>query len=80
MVLNKEQIEILLSVVSSASNDELDCEGCFNYVAQFVETKLAGRTLCESMKLVEEHLANCSCCEDEFQALKAAIEEVGVGA
>ena len=79
MTLNEEQIQMLLSVVASASEDELDCDGCFSYVAQFVETKLAGRTLCESMKLVESHLGNCPCCEDEFQALKAAMEEVGVG-
>ncbi len=76
MTLSKEQIKMLLSVVACTSDDTLDCDSCFDYVAQFVETKLTGRTLCESMKLVQSHLENCPCCQDEFQALLAAMSEV----
>ncbi|QEG23817.1 hypothetical protein [Mariniblastus fucicola] len=76
MTLSKEQIQTLLKVVANSSDDSLDCDRCFGYVAQFVETKLAGMGLCESMKLVQSHLENCPCCKDEFEALLAAISEV----
>jgi predicted anti-sigma-YlaC factor YlaD len=39
--------------------------------------KLAGLNLCESMKLVQNHLENCPCCQDEFEALLAALSESG---
>ena len=77
MKLTREQIEILLKAVANTSDDPLNCDHCFNYAAQFVETKLTGKTLCESMKLLQNHLENCDCCEREFQALLAAMSEVG---
>jgi len=77
MALSKEQIKSLLSVIAGTSDDSLDCDDCFSNVAQFAEVELAGLGLCESMKLVQTHMENCPCCEDEFQALLAAINEVG---
>jgi hypothetical protein len=76
MTLSKEQIQTLLKVVAVTSDDSMDCDGCFNNVAQFVETKLKGLDLCESMKLVKTHLENCPCCQDEFEALLAAMSGV----
>lgn len=77
MTLSLEQLKKLLSVVANTSDDSLNCDACFAKVAQFVEVELAGRGLCESMKLVQSHLANCPCCKDEFEALLAAMSEVG---
>jgi predicted anti-sigma-YlaC factor YlaD len=77
MSLSKEQVKTLLSVVAGTTDDSLDCDGCFGHVSQFVEMKLAGMNLCESMKMVQTHLENCPCCQDEFEALLAAIREVG---
>ena len=68
---------MLLSVVASTSDDSLDCDSCFRYMSQFVDSKLVGLTLCESMQMVESHLANCPCCKDEFEALLTALAEVG---
>lgn len=77
MSLSKEQVKKLLSVIAQTSDDSLDCDSCFRYVSQFVEGKLAGLTPCESMQLVESHLANCPCCKDEFEALLTALAEAG---
>lgn len=77
MALSKEQVKILLSLVAGVTDDDMDCDGCFGEVAQFAEVKLAGLSLCESMKAVQAHLDNCPCCEDEFEALLAALVAVG---
>ena len=79
MPLSNQQIDTLLNLVATTGEDELDCDGCFDHVSQFVETKLANRTLCESMLLVENHLQNCPCCKDEFEALLAAMSQVEGG-
>jgi len=75
MSLSTDQVKNLLNVVAGASDDSLDCDGCFRDVAQFAETKLVGVTLCESTQLVQAHLENCLCCQDEFEALLTAIKE-----
>lgn len=77
MSLSKEQIETLLKVVAITSDDALDCEGCFGKVAEFAEAKLMNSSLCEAMEAVANHLQNCPCCQDEFEALLAAMAEVG---
>lgn len=77
MSLSKEQIKTLLGVVAGTSDDSLDCDGCFGHVSQFVELKLSGMNLCESMQAVQTHLQNCPCCQDEFEALLLAMKEVG---
>ena len=69
MDLSKTQIDTLLGLVASAQDDALDCDGCFNNVAEFADTKLAGRPLREALEEVQIHLDSCPCCEDEYNAL-----------
>ena len=78
MTLSLDQIKTLLGVVAATTDDDMDCDDCFSKVAQFVEVELAGLELCDSMKVVKNHLANCPCCKDEFEALFAAMSEAGV--
>lgn len=77
MSLSKEQINGMLGLVAGTTDDSLDCDGCYGHVAEFIEVKLSGLDLDESMKLVETHLENCPCCKDEFEALLAAMNAVG---
>lgn len=77
MPISSLQIDTLLTLVATTSDDVLDCDGCFDHVSQFVETKLANRTLSESMQLVQQHLENCPCCQDEFEALLTAMSQAG---
>ena len=67
----------MLGLVASTTDDSLDCDGCFGHVAQFIEMKLSGLGIGESMKVVQTHLENCPCCKDEFEALLAAMTAVG---
>ena len=75
MTLNSDQIRFLIQAVSKTTPDSLDCDGCQTKVAQFAETELAGKTLCESMTAVRNHMQNCPCCEDEYSALLEALKE-----
>lgn len=76
MPLSKEQIDTLLTLVATATDDEMSCDGCLPHVAQFAEAQLEGATLCESMTKVKNHMQNCPCCNDEFNALMEALKNV----
>lgn len=76
MPLSKQQIDTLLTLVVNSTPDSMSCDGCLVNVAQFAEAELMGTTLCDSMQKVQIHLQNCPCCNDEYQALLAALESV----
>jgi predicted anti-sigma-YlaC factor YlaD len=78
MPLSKQQIDTLLTLVVNSTPDSMSCDGCLVNVAQFVEAELMGASLCDSMQKVQNHLQNCPCCNDEYQALLAALESVEV--
>ena len=73
MPLSKDQISTLLSLVADATEDDISCDGCFEHVAQFVETELAGAEMSDSMLLIKNHMQNCPCCTDEYNALMEAM-------
>lgn len=73
MPLSKDQIATLLTLVAGATEDEMSCDDCFAHVAQFVEAELQGATLCESMLKIKNHMQNCPCCKDEYNALMEAV-------
>lgn len=79
MALTNEQIKTLMSLVSATCDDCLDCDGCYDRVAEFAEAELTGRPLCEALCAVRTHLKNCPCCADEYRALLAALEELQSG-
>ncbi len=76
MSLSNEQISSLLHMISSTSNDSLDCDGCFGLLAEFADSELAGKELPEALKSVETHLRQCTCCKDEYQTLLAGLREL----
>lgn len=73
MSLSEQQISSLLGLVAQTEEDKIDCDTCFNDIAQFAEANLAGAEVPEALKLVERHLQQCPCCKDEFQALRNAL-------
>ncbi len=74
MPLSREEIEGLLRLVGLTAEDEINCEACLALVAEFAERALAGRSVPEGLKVVEQHLAVCAECREEYEALKKAIE------
>jgi len=74
MPLSKREIEELVRLVALTRNDEIDCEQCLALVAEFAERQLAGRSKSEVLETVEHHLAICSECHEEYEALRRTLE------
>ena len=73
MSISPEQIKNLIDLVAAAEDDQLDCDGCLEHIAEFAEAHLAGHSLSAALKSVQVHLESCGCCRDEFEALLAAL-------
>ena len=73
MTISKEQTKLLLGLVAGARPDELDCEHCFDMMAEFVEHELADREIPDAYQVVKNHLDQCACCNDEHEALLAGL-------
>jgi bacterioferritin-associated ferredoxin len=69
MTLSKDQTKSLLDFVASSKPDELDCDSCFDHMAEFVENELAGQEIPVALQKVQRHLDQCACCNDEHNAL-----------
>ena len=76
MKLNKEELEQLMQLLGLTRDDELDCDRCLNLVAEFAETKIAGKSFAAGAQLVEHHLAVSGECREEFQALQVALDKL----
>jgi predicted anti-sigma-YlaC factor YlaD len=73
MSLSQQQVRTLVQLAVTTTPDDMDCDGCQGRIAEFAEVHLANLPLSETMRRVENHLNNCPCCKDEFEALKAAL-------
>jgi len=80
MSLSKEQIASLLGMVSSVTEDSLDCDGCFGHLAEFADAELAGKEIPDALQSVETHLKQCKCCHDEYETLLVGLRALDSGA
>ncbi len=69
MSLTNEQIDSLLGQVVGTEPDALDCDVCFERLAEFAERELSNLGVPQALKVVETHLTQCTCCKDEYAAL-----------
>jgi len=76
MPLSKKEIEELIRIVGLTKDDEINCDQCLSFVAEFAEHKLAGKSVPEGLKAVEQHLSICVECRDEYEALEKALREI----
>ena len=73
MLVSYGQVIQLLESIAIATPDSLDCDGCFELVAEFADAEKRGDELSDSLKLVQNHLQQCACCAYEYEALLEAI-------
>lgn len=62
--------------IATTRPDEIGCAECFEQMDRFVEVTLAGKNAAEAMPLVQDHLARCRDCHEEFEALLAALQAI----
>ncbi len=76
MKLDNEQTKKLLQMVATSMPDAIDCDGCFEHLAEFVDHELLGSEIPEALEKVKRHIDQCLCCYDEYDALLQALEFV----
>lgn len=76
MKLNAKQIAELIDLTSAASDDELGCDGCYELLDQFAQAELDGSSIPKALQLVHEHILQCKCCKDEYEALLVGLREI----
>lgn len=76
MIISSEQTKTLLLMVASANADELDCDGCFDHMAEFVEIERMGVEVPGALQKVKRHLEQCACCNDEHRALLEGLRAI----
>lgn len=74
MTLTPEQARELLRQVRATREHELACDECERELAEFVETRVAGKPLSEVQRALADHLKVCQHCCDEYYVLKRAVE------
>ncbi|MEM1227791.1 MAG: hypothetical protein AAGJ40_19035 [Planctomycetota bacterium] len=79
MKLSPDETKALLSYVATSRPDEIDCDGCFEHLAELVEHEVLGNEIPEALVNIQRHIDQCPCCSDEHNALLEglrAMEEV----
>ena len=75
MTLSHDEINNLLRLVARTHDVELTCDQCLALVAEFAEQQMAGKSVGESLRAVEQHLSICAECEEEFKALRRTLKD-----
>ena len=75
MTLSRNESENLLRLVGLTKDDEINCEQCLELVAEFAEQQMAGKSITERMQALEQHLAVCPECREEYEALKRTLQQ-----
>ncbi|MEM9368361.1 MAG: hypothetical protein AAGD07_20390 [Planctomycetota bacterium] len=76
MKLTRDETKALLDHVSRSKPDEIDCDGCLEHLAEFVEHELLGNEIPEALQAIQRHLEQCACCHDEHLALLEGMQAI----
>lgn len=76
MLLSPHQIGDLVRMITTVEPDEIGCDECFGYVAEYAEWQLTRQAVPDGMRAIENHLRQCPCCRDEYRALLQGLEAV----
>lgn len=76
MSLSEKEIKGLMRLIGLTKDEEINCEQCLSLVAEFAEQNLAGRSVPEALKAVEQHLSICAECKEEYEYLQLALKNI----
>ncbi len=71
--LDRETLKEMVHGVVHTQPHEIGCDECFDEVDRFAEAMLVGKDLDRALELVQDHLARCRFCREEFEALMDAL-------
>jgi hypothetical protein len=71
--LGPDRLREVVRGIMTARPDEIGCAECSEHMARFVEMMRAGVQACAVMPLVQDHLARCRDCREEYEALLVSV-------
>ena len=73
MSLSRPELQKMLDVVRATQSVEIDCDVCLMRVGEFAELNLVGKPIPDGLKAIEQHLAICDECREEYEMLCLAL-------
>lgn len=73
METNLDKLNHFLSAVDGMKEAAIGCDDVFVHLDAYVEAVLAGQDAKALFPQVEEHLAHCKACAEEFELLRLAV-------
>ena len=73
--LTYAQVTNLLTTISKTVPDQVNCDGCFELIAEFADAEIHGDVLSEALKAAKIHFSQCPCCAYEYATLLEALQE-----
>ena len=67
--LTREQVGGIVKMLSLTTDREFNCGECLQHVSEFAECQLVSQPVGEVIAKVEQHLALCPECREEYEAL-----------
>ncbi len=72
MALTQPQIRQLVAFVAGTRDVEITCDECLPGMAEFAEAELTGLAIPNAVRRIQEHIAFCPECREEYELLKTA--------
>ncbi len=72
--LTREQVGSIVQMLGLTTDREFNCGECLQHVSEFAEGQLANQPVGEVIASVEQHLALCPECREEYEALMKILK------
>ena len=72
--LTRAEVGTIVNMLGLTTDREIDCGECLQHVSEFAERQLASHPVDEVLARVEQHLALCPECREEFEALMRILK------
>jgi uncharacterized protein with PIN domain len=72
--LTNAQVGSIVKMLGLTRDREFNCSECLQHVSEFAECQLAGKPVSEVITSVEQHLALCPECREEYLALMKILK------
>ena len=71
--LTSGQVGSIVKMLGLTTDREFNCSECLQHVSEFAECHLANKPPTEVIASVEQHLALCPECREEYEALRKIL-------
>lgn len=77
MIVSYEQARLLIASIVDVAPDHMDCDGCYEMMAELADSERSGAPVSDVLLLVRGHLRQCKCCAYEYATLLEGMDALG---